>query len=289
MTFHLPQQSSTHARVAVTARFICSTLLIALLTAIVQARTGGRLNGDQIYSRAMAAMRKAALPPQVRYHIAAIDRGIDLTLFCNRTTHHFEGSTVAVDNRVRSRNSGIITYNALSGLGVLQTLTGHIFLECAPFPFAPTIPAFSQAPITKRLPSPSPKSNTTQPNDLLKVITTVQAFYPSAYRVRNLGIEKVDGHRVYHLGFIALDGNESIHPITDALVDASTFLVRSVTFGGGKRGFIEGGGGTGTFAFGSASGYWVVKSINIVVSGHLLILHEAGSITITLSHFTFSQ
>lgn len=266
----------------------CAFAVIALLGIAPGNSAHSVPDGGQIYSLAVAAMHRDGLPDHVRYRINAVDHGILLTLSYNAKTHHFNGSTVSI-GKINVSRTVTASYDSRTGMGTVTKPDGQVAYSCWPFPFAPTVPALASAFLEKSESSPSPApSGGSSPMDLMKVIVSVEAFSPGAYEVRNLGLEKLGSHSVYHLTFTARDGNESAHPLTDALIDTRTYLVRSLTLGGGQRGFIEGGGGSGTYSFGNASGHWVVKNIKIVANGHFLLLHEAGSLTYTFSHFTFS-
>lgn len=246
------------------------------------ARAADAPTAGQIYSMAMSAMAKAALPEKITYRIGYVNHHISLSVTCDRATHRLMETTLGIGNDQKS-NTGTAHYDSRTGLGWIVTPSGKTVLECAPFPFAPTVSAFSQKPAPKAPAAPDARL------DLMKVIASVRAFYPGAYDIRNAGLESENGHSVYHLQFTARDRDQRSHPMTDALIDANSYLVRSVTLGGGKRGFFEGGGGTAVFTFGSASGYWVVKSIAISASGHMLFLSERGSLVYTFDDFSFSR
>lgn len=263
---------------------------LALLCGNVRPLAAEHLTGNQIYSLAIEKMRSLPLPKRMRYNISVVRNGLRVIIYTKVKTDRFVGAAVALEHTSGRKHTFVVNYNSATGMGIATSRAGHVVLKARPFPYAPVVAALYNTSIPSSTPSPSPSpSSGTNPLDLFKVITRVYAFSPGAYNVRNLGVETCDSQPAYHLGFTARDGNESAHPVTDALIDTRTFRLCSVTLGGGKRGFIEGGGGQGVFTFANASGYWVVKRISVLASGHLLFIHQAGSVVYTLNNFSFSN
>jgi len=250
------------------------------------ARTNDTLSGPQVYSLALNAMRKVPMPRSMTYNLSYVVHNIAISLNCSTDAKHaFLGSTISIAKNERS-NTGQVTYASTTGLGVLR-VQGRPFLTCAPFPFAPEIRALVQTGADANAIPPSNVDEDNAPIDLMKVIGSVRTFASNAYRIENAGAEDVRGTPAIHLRLAPVDGNQDAHPITDLYVDTQTYLIRSVVLGGGKRGFFLGGGGSARFDFSPIQNSWLITKISIEASGHLLLMHEAGTLEYTLHDFTF--
>lgn len=244
-------------------------------------------SGQHVYSMAINAMHDVAMPKYTTYDLSYVDHGIELTLYCAPDgSHRFLGSGVSMAKNDKS-NKGSVFYNSDNALGIL-TFKGKVVMECTPFPFAPELRAFrpsagSSAGPVATVPTAAP---TDAPLDMIKSIGSARAFSSKSYSIENLGIERIAGNSSYHLKMTALD-DQSVHPITDLYVDTASHLVRSVVLGGGKRGFIEGGGGFAQFDLGPVREYWLVRQIHIEASGHMLFMHAGGTLEYTLDNFAF--
>ena len=250
-------------------------------------------SGNQVYGLSLAAMRRVTMPKSLTYQLSYRVHNILLDLACSQdASHKFLGSSVSIAKNERS-NTGQVVYDSSTGLGVL-TVQGKPYLTCAPFPFAPEIRALvrtgADSDVGPNSSAPSPGADANNgPLDVIKSIGNVRTFSSKAYRVENIGTEDIDGSASFHLRLTQFDGNQDAHPVTDVLVDTRTLLMHSVTLGGGKRGFFRGGGGSARFDFSSVGKLWLVTRINIAVSGHLLLLHEDGTLEYTLHDFSFNS
>jgi len=281
----------------VKSRFLCglSALLLACSISMQPAilNADEAFSGNQVYGMSLAAMRHVSMPKSLTYQLSYRVHNILLDLACAQdASHKFLGSSVSIAKNDRS-NTGQVVYDSTSGLGVLS-VQGKPYLTCAPFPFAPEIRALvrtgADLDAAPTLAAPSPGSDASNgPLDVIKSIGSVRTFSSKAYLVENIGTEDIDGNTSFHLRLTPFDGNQDAHPVTDVFVDTKSLLMHSVTLGGGKRGFFRGGGGSARFDFSSVGKLWLVTRISIAVSGHLLLLHEDGTLEYTLHDFSFNS
>ena len=265
-------------------------LTVSAIPHLVIAQETTLPSGNELYSEAISAMRQLPMPHYIDYDDSGVVDGLDITIACNSQSHAYIGSTVTLKPIKYSSPTQHIRYDSVTSSGTLLSKDGKQLIQCIPFPFAPEVRALVHTGAGDSLsatPTQKPVANNAGPIDLLGVIARITTFSSRYYNVTNAGIVSMNGVPSYHLQMQARDGDESSHPLTDMYVDTKTHLVRAVVLGGGKRGFIMGGGGYGQFNFGGVGKYWLVTSINVSVAGHMLFLHQSGSQTFTFSNFTF--
>ena len=272
--------------------------LVALLFASSSAsgRSDSFPSGMTVYSRAIDAMRHTPIPHYITYKLTTVHHGMDLRFnIRNDPSRRFLGAQPIFDAHEFSTIDDV-RYDSWTGDGAVFTLKGTPVLTCAFFPLAPEVRAFVQTGTDIRVsssaapsPSPSPSSDheSLSSPDMFREIAKISVFYSKYYSIVNTGIEQLGDAHVFHLQLTAKDGDTSDHPVTDVLVDTKSYLIRSITFGGGQRGLITGGGGYGRFDFTSVRGYWLVHKIHVEIAGHLFFIHKGGSLDYTFSHFAF--
>ena len=276
-----------HALIARSAIVRCcaGAALASLLATTSFARADDLPSGQRVYSMALNAMHDTPMAKYASYDLSYVVHGLQLTLFCSQDgSHRFLGSSVSIAPNEKS-NTGKVAYDSTTGLGVL-TANGRTVMECVPFPFAPEVRALTHPGDGTPSPAPIATPASDAPIDVMKSIGSVRAFSSKSYSIENAGIEPVDDNPAYHLKMTAVE-DPSTHPLTDVYVDVATHRVRSVVLGGGKRGLFTGGGGFARFDFRSFGGAWLVHSIHIEASGHMLVVHASGTLDYTLDNYTF--
>jgi len=272
---------------------VCAAVLLA--NAPVAGFADDLPAGQSVYSKAVAAMRELQIPRYLRYRVRGEHHGLSL-YFVMSGRHVYLNASPIFDGRDFTGH-GTARYDSSDGSGVFTDSAGKDVVGCVPFPLGPEVRAFvrtgsAESAVADTAPSPQPTpspsaSAAEPPIDVLGKIGSARAFYSKAYDIADAGIETVDDAPAYHLKFTARDGDTTNHPVTDVYVDAKSYLVRSVILGGGQRGLLMGGGGSGRFDFGSFGEYWLVKHVHVEAAGHFLLAHKGGSLDYFFDGYTF--
>jgi hypothetical protein len=234
------------------------------------------LTPEQMYLRAMRAMKAEAVPPYVQFRehvqarnirIACDEHGANLTLkhgdierIALVSYRSEDASAVSVDLATGKRCDFALLYPAGASLNSLETATPK--------------PGSTAAP------------DAGQDESGLKIAAAVRVESARDYRVTFAGNELVDGHPAYHLQLAAY--REPLkHPLTDLWIDQDTYLVRRAR-GEAAAHFVVGSGRfEATLTFDRIGGYWIVHSEDASAAANALLVHVRTHILADGSGFTF--
>ena len=276
---------------------------------IVYAQGTIRPRGQAVYSWLISTMKQVPQPAFASYDIRFDVHGLWLQIWCGYTGIEptVVKPTLVPDQSIsgtwhvvfRSSDGAALVKVVKLGIGTVAPPTrGGV--SCRPFPYAATWAAVRKAGnnVVQRSPGITPRISSS-PADEARVgaitkrspfttIATVTAYVNVHYRIQNIGINDRRGIPVYHLKLTAL-GDPSKYPITDIYVGVRNHRIYAITFGGGQRGLIEGGGGSATFTFGPVGPYWLLTGGTVTASGHFLVLHEGGAYTFVITYTGFPK
>jgi len=237
----------------------------------------GVLSPEQLYLRAMKAMKAEAVPPFVQFREEVAAR--NLRLACD------EHSATLTLKHGDWQNSASVSYRSKDGVAVsVDRATGK---RCG---FALLYPAGGGL---NSLDGATPKPAESQPPDPsqdggLKLVGAVRAESARFYRISLVGVETIDGHPSNHLHLDAYrDPNE--HPLTDLWIDLDSYLVRRARGEVAAHFLVGSGRFEGTLTFDRIGGFWIVHDEDFSAAANAMFVHARTRLTAHGSEFSFPE
>ena len=237
--------------------------------------TTGSLTGEQIYLKAVHAMRAEAVPSYVEFRLQL-------------TTRNLQPICTADGNGVNLKHGDFsgsyhVWFRSKASRAVSEDEQSH--KRCNGSLLVPS----GDEIVSLGAPTPSPSASTSPspaPTGAPPLIGTVRIEAARYYRITLVDRESFEGHPVYHLALRAYrDPNE--HPLTEMLVDADTFLVRKATGAAALHYVVASGNVSGSGVFDRIGPYWVIRDEAFDLAGYALFMHVHGTAALRGSDYTY--
>ncbi len=225
------------------------------------------LTPDEILSRTEETLRANPDPPYITYKMHEI------------FVHHGKAHTYDYQVWYRSDGKGLMQDLAPGRRGRNETFFGY------PFPSAPdnNILLYATPPPVS---TPPPPVGSPAPGSTAPVISYEHVSGDRYYVVSYAGLDRYDGHTVYHLTLRAVS-DESKHPWKDLWVDIDTFQVwRAHADAGGSVGPLS-GRAIADVEFAPIGNYWMVKQATADGEGRFGFISDSGHYEYYFSDFGF--
>lgn len=275
----IPGFTPSRFRFTVLALFLGFSAAAAVADAPPGEQATAPLTPEQIYLRAVRAMKDEPQPAFVTFRETVAGR--NFTLQCTSS-----GMSLTLRHG-DMKGSYDVSFRTSDGSALSQPVAPDANAKsCQGTLLVPAGSAVASLGVPQASPSPASAPAAPPPDAQVgpPIIGAVRVSAARYYHIELVGIEQLGTNEVYHLKLTAYREPQT-HPLTDLYVDPTTFLVREARGEAAGHYVVASGRVSGIVDFDRVGDYWLVQHEHFDLAANALLVHARMTVSVDGSNF----